>query len=171
MKKVVLFIAMMLLFPELYAATSNNTSVTVKGKIKAAGCTVNAQEPDFSVAMGRYATSNFRASGDVSGRDIPFQITLTRCPLTTQSASVKFEGTSVNGYLALDAVSEGSGVGIALYDATGKLIPLASETSAYAIDPITGFATLHFFARFIALTIPVKPGAVQATATFTLNYS
>ncbi|WP_330982156.1 MULTISPECIES: fimbrial protein [Enterobacterales] len=154
----------------LYAATTNGTTVIIKGQIKAAACIVNAGSPDLSVNMPPYSANKFRAPGEVSDTSSPFQIMLTRCPLTTQSVKVKFDGASSNGYLTLDASSKGGGIGIAIYDSTNKLIPLGSQSDAYPIDAITGFATLSFFARYVALTLPVQPGMVQATATFTLNY-
>lgn len=156
----------------LHAATSNSTTLTVKGQIYRAACEIGMKSKDFTVYMKQFSTNYFRNVNDASD-PVPFQIELTDCPATTGNASVKFDGQAVPGnsnLLRLDDVpGSASGVGVAIYDASGMVLPLWTPSYVYPLH--SGDNVLNFTARYVASQIPVTPGVAQATSDFTINYS
>lgn len=153
-------------------AAGNEASITVKGQVVTAACQVSSDSTNKVVSLGeKIMTSTFKNKGDMS-TSVQFYINLEKCPQTTSSARFKFDGTADKNnanLLALDNIPDSAtGVGVGIYDATGKIVPLWTASSSY---PLTGGNNaLSFTARYVASVVPVTPGEADATTQFTLNY-
>ena len=152
--------------------SANSTTITVIGEVRQAACIIDINSIDIPVYLGDVSTYKFHNVGD-SSSPIEFTITLNECPLTTTKSLVKFDGfgdPNNNTLLRLDNISgSAKGVGIGIYDATGKQVPLWTASSNYPIT--TGTNVLRFTAKFVASILPVTAGAAEASSDFTINYS
>lgn len=152
-------------------AQAQSSELTVSGKIKAAACEVNPDSRDFIVYMKKHNTTEFQQVGD-STSPVSFNISLTKCPATTSRVLIKLDGIAdaYNPQLIRLDENEGnaSGIGIAVYDSTGKIIPLWTPSSYYSLQQ--GDNILSFTARYVASRLPVSAGVANATSDFTLNY-
>lgn len=91
------------------------------------------------------------------------------------SASVKFDGTSVNGDNSVLALTQeagvATGVGIQLSDDSNTVLPLFTASKAYSLQSGGATNNLDFVARYISTAADVTPGPANATANFSINYN
>ncbi|MDK9358365.1 MULTISPECIES: fimbrial protein [Lelliottia] len=167
------------------SALAAGTSVTggqvhFNGTVVDAACSVDEDSVDFNVDMGQVRTAKFAgadgkvAPGTAANQKRPFTIKLSDCDTTvSKNAAITFSGNAPAAMpTALDnTAGAGSavGIGIQLYDNVGKALALGTASPAYAL--INGENSLVFSADYITTGTTVKPGDVQATATFNVTYS
>jgi major type 1 subunit fimbrin (pilin) len=200
MKKAVLTLTALSLFgltSITQAATAGGSgTINFTGEVNNDACTVgNAVGNDkvISVEMGNVAIKDMGTeaapmSGIISQRDYSINI---NCNLGTK-VSLRFSPTTggpgvVPGkkVLALaPGLDSATGVGIALLDGSGNLIDLSSATTAKLDatlaggrpgaedgDPtIGGNSTVRFAAAYVTTGTALKPGAVNSTLPFILEY-
>lgn len=148
--------------------------VNFTGEIIDAGCdVVNTPSNPLLVEMGSVAKSEFHASGDVAAAR-SFNVQLTNCPATAQTARVTFDGVALNGdnrvlKLTQDA-GVATGVGIQLSDAT-SVLPLYTPSQSYTLQTGSAMNDLPFVARYISVSDTVTPGPANSTATFSVLYN
>jgi len=148
--------------------------VNFTGEIIDAGCdVVNTVSNPLTVDLGRVAKSEFVTTGDTAAAT-SFKIKLTNCPATVSTASIKFDGTALNGdnsvlQLTQDA-GVATGVGIQLSDATG-ILPLAQASQAYSLQTGSAMNELPFTARYKSVAAIVNPGPANSTANFSVSYN
>ncbi len=133
-------------------------------------CTLGSKT--IAVNMGSVPISSFKGPGTAqpSFRDRAFSIPLT-CP-TGVSINVQIDGTAhdpAQGMLKLDAgPSSATGVAVqVLYD--DKPLELAKRFKWQETDA-DGTYEIPFKARYVQTESSVKPGAANASATFTVTY-
>ena len=103
-------------------------------------------------------------------------IVLSPCGTSVTAVKVGFTGVadSVNtSLLKLDAgASAAAGMGVDILDQQQSRLPVNAPSSAIAWTTLTPGQTniLNFYARLMATQVPVTPGHVNATATFTLEF-
>lgn len=154
-------------------ANAADGTINVSGSIIATGCEVDATSIAAPVALGDLSPENFATVGSISAKQ-NINIALTSCP-TTQ-AGVKLTATGAadatnNQLLALSTDSVARGLGIALYNADGTLIPMNSPSASAAINAETGVATIALQAAAMSTATSVTGGAFTATTNFTLSYN
>ncbi len=157
------------------SAFAADGQVNFTGEIIDAGCTVvNTPSNPLQVALGKVARSAFSQAGDKAAAT-GFTLQLTDCPATVNSASVKFDGTAVNGDNSVLALTQESGmatgVGIQLSDDNNIVLPLYAASKAYVLHPGAVTNNLDFVARYIATSSTVNAGSANAMASFTINYN
>lgn len=120
------------------------------------------------------ARSAFNQAGDTAAAT-GFTLQLTNCPATVNTASVKFDGTAVNGDNSVLALTQTSGVatgvGIQLSDASNSVLPLFTESMAYSLQSGSAVNNLDFVARYISTSATVTAGPANSMASFTVNYN
>ncbi|MEJ5072675.1 fimbrial protein [Enterobacter ludwigii] len=149
--------------------------VNFTGEIVDAGCDViNTVSNPLQVALGQVAKSEFAATGDTAAAT-DFNIQLTNCPATVSTASIKFDGTALNGDSSMLQLTQESGVatgvGIQLSDASGMVLPLAEASSAYSLQTGAAMNSLKFTARYKSVAATVTPGPANSAATFSVLYN
>lgn len=146
-------------------------TINFTGEIVAAGCDINGgTTPAIDVDLGSVSASSFSGVGSTSS-PTQFTISLSQCPSTFTSATVKFDGQPDADDPALLAVSGGAtGVGIELDDQLGAPVPLQAASRSYPINGSTQALDMVFTARFKATQPVVSEGAANATSQFTINY-
>jgi major type 1 subunit fimbrin (pilin) len=156
------------------SAFAADGQVNFKGEIIDSACTVvNSVASPLDVQLGKVTKSAFTQAGDKTAAT-KFTLQLTGCPDTVSSATVKFDGTSVNGDNSILALTQGAGVatgvGIQLSDDSNTVLPLFAASKAYSLKS-TGTNSLDFVARYISTAADVTPGLANATANFSINYN
>ncbi|HHD7444736.1 TPA: fimbrial protein [Citrobacter braakii] len=149
--------------------------VNFTGEIIDAGCDViNTASNPLRVELGQVAKSEFVNVGDTAAAT-GFNIQLTNCPATVSTASIKFDGTALNGDNSLLQLTQdagvATGVGIQLSDASGAVVPLAQPSVAYFLQSGSIMNNLQFTARYKSVSDNVSPGPANGVANFSVIYN
>jgi major type 1 subunit fimbrin (pilin) len=170
------FFKMSVLAAGLVAAMGANAAdgtLNVTGSLISSGCTVDSASLAAPVALGELQSSDFAAVGDISDKH-DIVINLTSCPTSQAGVMLSASGAADatnDELLALAADSTATGLGIALYNKDGALIPMSSASAAAAIDAETGAATINLQAAAMSTAEHVTGGDFTATTNFTLSYN
>ncbi|HFQ9142186.1 TPA: fimbrial protein, partial [Enterobacter cancerogenus] len=126
-------------------------NIRLSGTVVARGCTVDPQDVDKPVDLGKWATKNMKKAGQTT-RQVPFAIHLTGC--TDSGVTTVFTGTKdkiMPELLALknDAADCAAGVAVQIMDSTGKRIPMGDHAPRGVVDE-NGNLTLSFRANYVA---------------------
>lgn len=155
------------------AANAAGGTLTFTGLVTADSCTVDTGSLNQTVTMTDSYKNSFSAVGDTDG-DTPFNIKLTNCPQSVTSVKLNASATMIDNtnpqLVKLDASSAAAGVGIAIYDDAGTLVPMASETKAYPVAG-DGTATINMVAKLMSTSTTVTTGDYTGTAGFTVIYN
>lgn len=148
--------------------------VNFTGEIIDAGCDiVNTPANPLNVNMGSVAKTEFNGAGSTAAAT-KFVLQLKNCPATVSTASVKFDGTNVQGNTGVLALTPQSGVatgvGIQISDASDNVLPLFTDSQAYALTTAQD-NNLEFVARYIATSSTVNAGPANAAANFSVTYN
>ncbi|MGB7801546.1 fimbrial protein [Buttiauxella sp.] len=148
--------------------------VNFTGEIIDAGCdVVNTVANPLTVNLGKVAKSEFTTNNSLAAAT-EFKIQLTNCPVTVATASIKFDGTALNGDNSVLKLTQdtgvASGVGVQISDAAGVL-PLFQNSAAYSLTSGSTMNNLPFVARYKAVSSTVTPGPANATANFSVIYN
>jgi fimbrial protein len=144
-----------------------------QGELIAEACTVEAGDRQMTVRMGQVSSNRFRAAGD-DADPVSFALHLQDCnPNVSDRVGIVFHGIADGKNPDVLSVGEGegiaSGIGVALFDDTGKIIPINSEPQAWR--PLTkGLRVLQFVAKYRATGNSVTGGLANAQAWFSLTY-
>lgn len=156
-------------------ALAADSTITITGNVRDNGCAVAGESKDFTVDLMNNAAKQFNAVG-VTTPAVPFRIVLSPCGGAVSAVKVGFTGVADNGntsLLKLDtggSAAAGMGVQILNGQQTTLLINAASSTIPWTTLTPGQTNTLNFYARLMATQVPVTPGHVNATATFTLEF-
>lgn len=159
-----------------HAADQGHGTVTFKGSIIDAPCSITPETVDQTVNLGQVSNIALKNGGQSTPKN--FVIKLENCELTEKdpgknnAVSIKFTGaTSVEDNTLLGITGTAKGAGIAITDGSGKLIELGKATSAQTLQ--NGNNTLNFSAYLQgnkASNATITPGDFQSVADFTLAY-
>lgn len=144
-----------------------------QGLVIAESCRVEASDRQMTVNMGQISSNWFHSVGE-DKNPIPFEIHLQECSTAvSQRVSVTFQGVADGKDPDVLSVGEGpgiaTGIGVALFDKSGSLIPLNAPPSLWT-QLYTGPTTLHFVAKYRATGNHITGGAANAQAWFSLTY-
>lgn len=169
MNKFILFCFYMILALNCFA--DQVSTITVTGNVHVAACRVDPSSQNVPVDLGKHSIYQLKNIGD-STDPVTFSIDLEDCPETTNSALIKLDGfadADNNQLIKLDDMPDSaSGVGVAVYDNTGTIVPLWMPSAAYQLQK--GSNLLSFTAKYVVSKLPVTNGIADATVSFTLNY-
>ncbi|WP_019410581.1 fimbrial protein [Pseudomonas psychrophila] len=154
-----------------HAAGAGEGTVTFKGAIIEAACSIDPDSVDQTVGLGQVAKSQLAAGGN--GRPEEFYIKLTGCDpssLTDKTVTTTFTGAgSVYVPGALGIVGDAKGAGIMMVDGAGALVVLGTATTPQALAD--GNTTLSFGAYLKGqATGDITPGEFTAVTNFSLAY-
>ncbi|MFP2468715.1 fimbrial protein [Pseudescherichia vulneris] len=170
------FFKMSVLAAGLVAAMGANAGDTgtlnVTGSIIATSCAVDASSTTV-VPMGTLSATSFADVGAISAKK-DIVLNLTDCPVSQTGVMFTANGASDatnDQLLALSSDSVATGLGIALYNKGGELIPMHSASAAAPINIETGVATINLEAAAMSTAASVTGGSFNATTTFVLSYN
>lgn len=152
------------------AANQGGGSVTFKGSIIDAPCSIDPGTLDQTVKLGDIATAQLKNGGKSTPQDI--LIKLVGCDLNTaKSVTTTFKGTesiAQPGMLAMKGSA--SGASISINDVDGKTLALGKKSKPQELED--GQATLRFSAHLQGdgASAAVTPGEFNSVADFTLAY-
>lgn len=174
--KMTSFFKMSVLAAGMVAAMGANAAdgtLQISGNIIASGCTVDSASLATPVAMGVLQSADFAAVGTISAKQ-DIAINLTGCPTSQAGVMLSASGSADatnDQLLALSADSTATGLGIALYNKDGALIPMNAASAAAPIDAEAGTATINLQAAAMSTAEDVTGGDFTATTNFTLSYN
>ncbi|MDA8480760.1 type 1 fimbrial protein [Citrobacter sp. Awk 4] len=164
------------------AIAGNRANVTLpggdmrfQGEIIAEACRVEARDRELIVPMGQISSNWFHALGQDAG-PVPFDIHLQECTtVVSQRVGVAFlgvaDGKNPDVLSAGDVPEVAKGVGVALFDNQGNLIPVNSQQQAWTyLSEGEEPEVLHFTAKYRSTSQHVVGGPVNAHAWFALTY-
>lgn len=175
MKKNLIAVAVLASSAFTVAAFAADGQVNFTGLILENACeVVNTPSNPLQVNLGKVNKTAFTGTGSTAAAT-KFTLQLTNCPASVNTASVKFDGTSVNGDTSLLALTQetdvATGVGIQLSDASNTVLPLYTASLAYPLVSGTATNKLDFVARYISTADTVTAGPANSVASFTVNYN
>lgn len=152
------------------AANQGSGTITFKGSIIDAPCSIEPGSLDQTVKLGDIASAQLKNGGKSTPQDI--LIKLVGCDISTaKSVTATFTGTeseAAPGLLAMKGTARGAS--IAINDLDGKLLPLAKASKSQKVED--GQATLRFSAHLQGdgASSAIVPGEFNSVADFTLAY-
>lgn len=156
----------------------NGGTINFTGTVVNAACAVSASSTQMNVVMGQVRVASLdKGIGTQSVSRVPFQITLTDCDTTiSQNASTTFNATLDPGMsdntAAKPANGNGvaSGVGLQIFDITGKPVTFNARTATTALTTQTN--QLMFEAGFVSTVSQgnITPGDATTIVNFDVNY-
>lgn len=152
------------------AANQGSGTVTFKGSIIDAPCSIEPESLDQTVKLGDIASVQLKNGGKSTPQDI--LIKLVGCDVeTAKDVTTTFSGAeseTAPGLLAMRGSARGAS--IAINDVDGKLLPLTKASKAVKIED--GFTTLRFSAHLQGdgASAAITPGEFNSVADFTLAY-
>lgn len=157
------------------SALAADSTITISGYVRDNGCAVAGESKDFIVDLMDNAAKQFSAVGATTPA-IPFRIVLSPCGGAVSAVKVGFIGVADNDNTSLLKLDGGAvaaaGMGVQILNDQQTMLPLNATSSAIPWTTLTPGQsnTLNFYARLMATQVPVTPGHVNATATFTLEF-
>ncbi|EBE3722299.1 type 1 fimbrial protein [Salmonella enterica] len=157
------------------SALAADSTITISGYVRDNACAVAGESKDFTVDLMDNAAKQFSSVGATTPV-APFRIVLSPCGSSVTAVKVGFTGVADNNntsLLKLDVgASAAAGMGIQILNGQQSALPLNAASSAIQWTTLTPGQTntLNFYARLMATQVPVTPGHVNATATFTLEF-
>lgn len=149
-------------------------TINFSGAIIQTACTVNQGSKALTIDMGKIPVSSFSSSTPmVTSLRKNFALVLD-CPegLTSNKATVRFDGSPAAGKTDVIALSSGSGaknIGVQLTDEKGEVIHLNADSSVYNL--VEGSNNLSFSAYYYPTSAATPtPGTANATVNFSIIY-
>lgn len=147
--------------------------IDVTGRILDNTCVVAIASQNQTVQMETEGHKAFFRPGDMGAAN-PFQVVLQRCGTAATAVTLSFQGMAVPGKPLLLAVPGGvgnaAGLGIGLYEEDGTAIMLNGPTRKYRLQGGASRVELNYIARYVSVSVPVRPGRAAASVTFTHTY-
>jgi len=165
-------IALTLVCTNAFAADS---TLTIRGNVRDNACTVATESKALTVNLMDNAAKQFNAVG-ASTPLVPFRLVLSPCGSSVTAVKVGFNGSQDsdnNNLLKIDGgASAAAGMAVQILNGQQTMLPVNAPSSSIAWTTLTPGQTntLSFYARLMATRVPVIPGHVYATATFTLEF-
>lgn len=145
-------------------------TVTIKGSIIDAPCSINPGSQDQSIDLGQVSKKQLEDGG--KSTPVAFNIKLENCDLAAKKdVKVTFTGQSSSAAPnQIGLVGTAAGASIALTDGLGQSINLGQP----ATMPLqNGSNTMYFFAYLEGVKAPatITPGEFQSVVDFSLDYN
>ncbi|EMB4691709.1 TPA: fimbrial protein [Citrobacter farmeri] len=156
-------------------ALAADSTITISGYVRDNACAVAGESKDFTVDLLDNAAKQFSSIGATTP-PVPFRIVLSPCGSSVTAVKVGFTGIRDNDNTHLLQLDSGSsaaaGMGIQILNGQQTELPINAGSSTLPWTTLTPGQTntLNFYARLMATQMPVTPGHVNATATFTLEF-
>ncbi|MBS7560113.1 fimbrial protein [Pseudomonas sp. RC4D1] len=158
--------------------TVNGGTIHFAGTVVNAACAVSASSTQMNVVMGQVRVASLdKGIGTQSVSRTPFQITLTDCDtLVSKNASATFNATLDTRITDNTAAKAGIGngvaygVGLQIFDITGKPVTFNARTASTALTTQTN--QLMFQAGFVSTVSQgeITPGDASTAVNFDVNY-
>ncbi|MFZ4215715.1 fimbrial protein [Pantoea endophytica] len=150
------------------AADTGKGRIDFKGAITEAACSIDPDSTRQEIDLGQITMAELNNGGMSTPRN--FEINLENCVTDIESSvSVTFGGMPADGTNKLLGITgTASGAGIAITDASGKLVTLGVPTPAQPL--INGNNTLYFSTHLQGMDGELRTGEFSAVSDFILTY-
>lgn len=175
MNKKLIFTAVLVGSAFASVAHAADGTINFTGAIIDTACTVTPATATQTVALGSVNKTAFSGAGS-SASPTKFSITLTSCPASVTTATVRFDGPTSAANSALLAITPSAGteaknVGVGIYEQNAStLIPVATASASKTLST-TADTTFNFVAKYVATAATVEAGPANAVSDFTVSYN
>ena len=120
--------------PSAFAADG---ALNITGSITDQSCTVDPDSKNKQVALGKIAKDAFTLSKTAGAK--AFNLVLKNCPKTVTGATVRFDGTQVQGQSGLlqltgaGTAGVAGGIGVQLLDDGSNVLNIGNDSRVYAL--------------------------------------
>ncbi|CAI2142858.1 Fimbria A protein precursor [Serratia fonticola] len=153
------------------AADQGHGTVTFKGSIIEAPCSIAPESIDQTVNLGHVSDAALQANNN-TGTSIPanFKINLVGCNLSTaKTVLTTFSGAEgANGLLGITGTAKGAS--IAITDGTGKVIELGQASKPQGIQNGNNTLVFSAYLQGDGASAAITAGSFTSVADFTLDY-
>jgi len=166
------------LFAALAAGPSHaagEKNVHLYGSLVAEPCVIPPGEEEIVLDFGTIIDKTLYRHTRTAGKT--FSIHLTECDLslgnTVKVSFIGMESTALPGLLAIDGLSQATGIAIGLETPNEKLLPINAESEKYRLREGSNVITLKAYVQGEPDAITnqsIERGPFSAAATFSLEY-
>lgn len=169
----ILFLPFLALADEPKERFFPNGVMRFQGVVIAESCRIETGDRQMTINLETVSSNKFHSVGE-DINPVAFDIHLKECTTAiSQRVAITFSGTADGKNPEILSIGEGpgiaSGVGIALFDDEGNLIPLNAPPKIWK-SLYKGSTTLHLVAKYRATENYVTGGAANSQAWFSLTY-
>lgn len=156
------------------AADKTTANMTLTYTYVAPACTLSTTDATSTVPMGVWSLQRFTSVGYTTD-PVTFHLYLTCNQEFPNGVEIKFSGVADSNdptVLALSNAGDSSvaqGIGIVIYDDDNNVVPLNSDSKAYAVS-MSDTNDLLFKAAYKMVASSVTAGIANSTATFVVDY-
>ncbi|ECD9584603.1 type 1 fimbrial protein subunit FimI [Salmonella enterica] len=148
--------------------------IHLRGQLVNGGCAVATKSQDLRVLMGQYRTNAFIGPGSFAPVSVPFSLRLISCSAEVwRHVGIAFAGVTPaedpHVFLASGEGIGNAGIGLALFDDQQRQI-IPNTLPLHYTPILTSEMTLHFTARYRAISENMTPGRIHSEVWFTLVY-
>ncbi|MEW7000443.1 fimbrial protein [Serratia ureilytica] len=135
MKKNLLAVAILTASAFTTSAFAADGALNITGTITDQSCTVDADSKNKQVALGKIAKEAFTLSKTAGAK--AFNLVLKNCPATVTGATVRFDGTQVQGQSGLlqltgaGTAGVAGGIGVQLLDDGSNVLNIGNDSRVY----------------------------------------
>ena len=155
----------------VHAAGAGQGTVTFKGAIIEAACSIDPESVDQTIGLGQVAKSALTGGGTATPQD--FYIKLVGCnvtSLTDKTVTTTFTGAeSADVPGALGIVGTAKGAGVMMVDGRGTAVVLGTATKPQLLQDGNNQLSFGAFLKGQA-TGDITPGEFSAVTNFSLAY-
>lgn len=154
-------------------AASDNTSITVSGKVVSNTCVIDDSKSDLSVRLDTISDRDIQKKGDTMGkRDV--KIVLKDCGKDTKQVNVTVSGDpdadNTDAFRNASTTDAATGVGLYFYKTDGAtLFKPAGSTEKSTLTPSTE-NTLTYKAAYVATKANPSAGGFTSVVNLKLDY-
>lgn len=150
------------------AADQGNGSVTFKGSIIEAPCSISADSIDQTVQLGQVSAAALASGGTSTPKN--FSVLLESCALETlKTVTATFTGAAgVDGRLGVTGTAKGAS--IAMTDGANNVITLGQASKAQSLQDGNNSLIFSAYLQGDGDTTTVVPGDFTGVTDFTLAY-
>ena len=157
----------------LNSVTLSGGLMKFQGDVIADTCVLDTSNKQMTIFMGQVSSNRFKQAGS-DADPVIVSLHFQHCSMNVQrNMAVVFRGVADSSNPDILAIQKGNnaatGVGIALFDEHGNLLPINSgEVPLTPEQP--GPLTLNFVAKYRSTATQVTGGLANAQAWFSLTY-
>lgn len=143
----------------------------ITGELITSTCNVGTSSGAVTVPMGKVDLAGVNAAERSGQKNFTITLDCTGSG-AAQDVGIRFGGSPFGstGFLALNAASTATNVGVAIYDAGGRLQKIGDDPASFVSIPAKGKESLRFSAWYASPGKNATAGAANATGDFVVVY-
>lgn len=146
-------------------------TLEITGELVTSTCNVGTTSGAVTIPMGKVDLASVNSAERAGQKNFTISLDCTGSG-AAQEVGIRFGGAPFGstGFLALNAGSTAANVGVAIYDANGRLQKIGDDPASFVNIPANGTESLRFSAWYASPGKNATAGAANATGDFVVVY-